>query len=343
MIALQTPVRPATGGEPAGSPLFLCSGTERMKMSKVFMTYEQQIEKLKREKGLIIGNEAFAIMILKKTSYYSLISGYKDMFKNPTTKKYRDGICFEDILSLYDFDRRLRELFLSYILKIENHIKSLMSYAFCNKHGESQTEYLNKNNYCYNNNKNKQDIDRLIKILEHYVNHNRDYQYLNHARNIHGNIPLWVLMNALTFGNVSVMYSVWMQDLKIKISSEYPRINEKQMAQLLRYLVRFRNVCAHGERLFSYRNIESIPDFPLHTKLSIPKAGNQYIYGKHDLFGVVIALKYMLSKEDFVEYKKNLSQSVNHYFKFSHGIGRSDMMNYMGFPANWSCITRDKA
>lgn len=32
-------------------------------MSKVFMTYEQQIEKLKREKGLIIGNEAFAIMI----------------------------------------------------------------------------------------------------------------------------------------------------------------------------------------------------------------------------------------------------------------------------------------
>ena len=34
---------------------------------------------------------AYAKEILKQTSYYSLIGGYKDIFKNPTTKKYKDG------------------------------------------------------------------------------------------------------------------------------------------------------------------------------------------------------------------------------------------------------------
>lgn len=33
--------------------------------------------------------EAYAKEILRQTSYYSLIGGYKDIFKNPTTKKYK--------------------------------------------------------------------------------------------------------------------------------------------------------------------------------------------------------------------------------------------------------------
>lgn len=57
-------------------------------------------------------------MILKQTSYYSLISGYKDIFKNPTTKKYKDGTRFEDIVELYYFDELLRQLFLRYLIKV---------------------------------------------------------------------------------------------------------------------------------------------------------------------------------------------------------------------------------
>ena len=73
-------------------------------MQKIFLNYDQQIEKLKNEKNLLIDNEAYAKEILKQTSYYSLIGGYKDIFKNPTTKKYKDGTRFEDIVELYYFD-----------------------------------------------------------------------------------------------------------------------------------------------------------------------------------------------------------------------------------------------
>ncbi|WP_293969256.1 hypothetical protein [uncultured Ruminococcus sp.] len=45
---------------------------------KRFLTYEQQIELLKSKK-LFIPDEEKAIESLKQYSYYSLISGYKDI------------------------------------------------------------------------------------------------------------------------------------------------------------------------------------------------------------------------------------------------------------------------
>lgn len=84
-------------------------------MPKIFLSYDQQIEKLKNEKNLQIDDEAYAKEILRQTSYYSLIGGYKDIFKNPTTKKYKDGTKFEDIVELYYFDESLRQLFLKYL------------------------------------------------------------------------------------------------------------------------------------------------------------------------------------------------------------------------------------
>ena len=102
-------------------------------MQKIFLNYDQQIEKLKNEKNLLIDNEAYAKEILRQTSYYSLIGGYKDIFKNPTTKKYKDGTRFEDIVELYYFDELLRQLFLRYLIKVENGIKSQVSYYFTEK------------------------------------------------------------------------------------------------------------------------------------------------------------------------------------------------------------------
>ena len=39
----------------------------------------------------------------------------------------------EEIVSLYEFDESLRELFLHYLLHIERHIRSLLSYYFTEK------------------------------------------------------------------------------------------------------------------------------------------------------------------------------------------------------------------
>ncbi len=239
-------------------------------MPKPFLTYTQQIDKLRNEKNLIIDDENSAIDTLHQIGYFKLIGGYKHLFKNKTTGKYKDNTHFEDIVALYTFDEALRELNLKYILKAEQHLKSLISYHFCDRFGELQTAYLTQTNYEYTTNRNKQDINKLIKLLgDKYVNNRTDYHYIEHTKTKHGNLPLWVLINALTFGNISKMYSLFTQSLRISISKNYAYLNEKQLGQITTVLTKFRNACAHGERLFTYKTSDSIPDLPIHKKLGI--------------------------------------------------------------------------
>lgn len=311
-------------------------------MPKIFLNYDQQIEKLKNEKNLQINNISYAKDVLRQTSYYSLIGGYKDIFKNPTTKKYKDGTTFEDIVELYYFDEALRHLLLKYLIKVENEVKSQLSYYFTEKYGEDQQKYLTAANYEYTTKKNQHDINRLIKILEGYVIKPTEYPYINHAQKKHGNVPLWVLTNALTFGNISKMYMLLTQDLKIKISQNYACINESQMVSILAVMVKFRNVCAHGERLFTYRTTDSIPDMPLHKKLNIAKKGTNYAYGKNDLFSVVIALRYLLNDTWYKHFMKELKLLIDTYLKKHDSISAQELYEKMGFPENWKKITRYK-
>lgn len=309
-------------------------------MPKYFLTYQQQMEKLQQEKGLIINDLAYAEDMLKRNSYFALITGYKRLFKNKTTKKYKDGTKFEDIVALYMFDKALRELFLKYLCQVERHFRSLMSYYFCEKFGNAQTEYLDVTHYNYSG-KNKTEINDLVNRLSTTINDsNSQYEYITHYIEKHHNVPLWVLLNTITFGSLSKMYMLFTQDLQIKVSSNFNGINESQMCKILRVLSRFRNVCAHNERLFSYRIHESIPDLLIHKKLNIPQKGTQYLYGKSDLFAVVIALRYLLPRYDFLQSQKELVLQIDKYTQSTTAIDHRDLLEEMGFPGNWKEITK---
>lgn len=130
------------------------------------------------------------------------------------------------------------------------------------------------------------------------------------------------------------------QDIQIKISRNYPCINESQLVSILAVMVKFRNVCAHGERLFTYRTTDSIPDLPLHVKLGIPRKGIQYKNGKSDLFSVVIALRYLLSNAWYKEFIKELKKLIDKYLKKNDSISEQELYEKMGFPNNWKTITR---
>lgn len=309
-----------------------------MTTQKTFSTFQNQIHLLKSEKHLIIDNEEYAIDILKRIGYFPLFGGYKHLFRIPLTKKYKEGTSFDEIVSLYEFDANLRELFFKYLLQIERHIRSLMSYYFSEKYGESQAAYLKPDNF-ENTKRNQKTISRLLATLQYAVN-TTDYAYINYYRTNYHNIPLWVLSNVLTFGNLSKMYKVFPQTLRSKLCKNFGYIGQRQMEQFLSVLTKFRNVCAHGERLFTYRTIDTISDLPLHEKMSISKHGIQYQYGKNDLFAVVIAFRYLLPNEDFLVFKKKLTSELYTINQKLQHITESELMEHMGFPKNWKTITR---
>lgn len=305
---------------------------------KKFSTFSKQVEWLLEEKRLIIPDVKYAEDILRRIGYFPLMGGYKHLFRIPLTKKYKEGAAFEEIYSLYLFDAELRELFFKYLLQIERHLRSLMSYYFSEAYGESQAAYLNPNNFNHNR-QNHNTIARLVSTLQR-ASKTTDYAYVNYYRNTYGNIPLWVLINVLTFGNLSKMFQVFPQSLQSKVCKSIGTVNCRQMEQFLSLLTKFRNVCAHGERLFTYKTVDAIADLPIHKKLNIPRNGEQYIYGKKDLFAAVIAFRYLLPAKDFLFFKKKLSRNIEHVNPSIPHISETELLHQMGFPHNWKNITR---
>lgn len=310
-------------------------------MTKPFLNYQQQIEKLVNEKQLIIRDVPFAERKLRELGYFTLIGGYKDVFRNYNCRLFRDGTCFEDIYATYVFDNSLRELVFKYICYVEKKLRSLISYAFCEQYGELQVEYLNISNYNVTNH-NRRDINKLIQILDRLANCNTDSEYLIYQRNKYRNVPLWVLVNALTFGQLSKMYLFLQFRIKSRVSCNFSNVNERELAQYLKVLVLYRNVCAHNERLFSRRVYSEIPDTIIHKKLGIDKMGTQYKVGKKDLFSVIIALRYLLPREDFLAFKKVLGGLLRKYLQECNLIDESELLEKMGLPNNWKNISRYK-
>lgn len=331
---------PAIGGAPAGAPFFILQ-VVRYPMAKPFLTYDQQIQLLRRKK-LVIEDETTARETLHRYGYFSLVSGYKDLLKNPTTKNYQDGVTFQDLVAVYQFDEALRGLTFRYLLQIERHMRSALSYTFCDKFGDGQTAYITAQNYDISIPTKQHGVSKLIeKHIQPLLDYHSSYPYIEHHKQKYQNVPLWVLINTFTFGTLSKFYEFSQSQIQSAVSKEFDAINESQLRQILKVLTDFRNICAHSERLFTHRCAKyDIPDLPLHKKLMIPKNGREYINGKRDYFAVVLIFRYLLPHSEFLRYKKDLAKLMDSLCEETQKIAASDLLQMMGMPINWKKITR---
>ena len=110
-------------------------------MPKEFLTYQQQMEKL-RSSGLAIQDEEACCRVLADIGYFPVVNGYQLFFRDPSTRVFREGATFGGILALYEFDVELREIMLDALLKVEAKTRPALAYEFCAAYGESQGKYL---------------------------------------------------------------------------------------------------------------------------------------------------------------------------------------------------------
>lgn len=239
-----------------------------MENQKPFLTVEEQVELL-RSRGMGFRDEDEAKRILWQESYYSVVNGYKDLFidqersKEAGEDRYKPGTVFEDLYKLFLFDRALREASFQTIVECEASMRNAAVYAFCDRYREEDS-YLNRNHYCgaesfrdpdhYEN-----ELDNLMGHFESSREGKNRRPYVVHYLDKYGHVPLWVLVNTLTFGNVSHFYSILprsIQDEACKIISKTQRVkrlSRKRLGNAFSALVEFRNICAHDERLYCAR------------------------------------------------------------------------------------------
>jgi len=128
-------------------------------MLKQPTTYKQQIDKL-REHGCIVSDESFCETVLSEVGYYRL-SAYFLPFRT-TGGVYQAGTSFEQIYSIYEFDRKLRRLLFSMLEELEVYLRAQISYYHTHKYGSDG--YLDPANFNSKHN-NKQFKRRISDML----------------------------------------------------------------------------------------------------------------------------------------------------------------------------------
>ena len=305
---------------------------------KEFKTLEQQIEVL-REKGLVINDIDKAEELLLRENYF-FINGYRHIFlKSNKDKTFIAGTTFEELYAVFQFDRNFRNIIFKNLLIVENNLKSILSYSLSKKYAIKEKDYLKPSNFSQDIKMVRQVNDVLNKIKRQIRLNGRQHSATLHYLSNYGYVPLWILVKLLSFGMINELYSILKPEDKLSIAKYY-NLDVETLGTYIGLLSNYRNLCAHDDIVYDHRTQKQIPDTKYHRELDIPIMNDEYIYGKNDIFTVVIMLKSMLDKEKFTDFVNE----VNYELCLLDGrvdiIPQSKILDRMGFPENWCEILK---
>ena len=300
---------------------------------KVFKTIQEQISILE-SKGLIIDDYLFTEDILIRENYF-FISGYRHLFlKSPKDRNFIKGTTFRELYALFNFDRQVRNIVFKNLLIIENNLKSIISYQLSKKYGFREKDYLKPENFTKVPDKQRQLSDTLKKMKRQIRVNGAQHSATSHYLKNYGYIPLWVVVKVLSFGIVGELYTVMKREDQEEIAGIY-NLSVNNLLTYLPILSNYRNLCAHEDILYDHRTQKIIGDTRYHDGLDIPTTDGEYIYGKDDLFALIIILKQLLRPEEFRLLINELSYEIDILCGKLKVINIGKVLDTMGFPRNF--------
>ena len=305
------------------------------KIEKNFKNLNEQVDIL-RFKELIINDENYAKKVLLRENYFFLM-GYRHLFMEPGDKKFKNGTTFEELYSLFLFDRSIRNILFKYILVIENNLKSITSYQLSKKYGYRERDYLKEKNFTSDPSKQAQVNDLLKKMKRQIRVNGAQHSATLHYVSNYGYIPLWILVKVLSFGLVGEFFNIFKECDKQELASFYD-LDVTTFSIYLNVLSNYRNLCAHEDILFDHRTQREIPYSSYHKQLNIGTDDDSLSYGMNDLYSVVIILKSLLSEQQFVDLINEIGYEVDILSGKISVIPICNILNKMGFPDNWRDI-----
>lgn len=300
---------------------------------KIFKNLDEQVGMLK-SKGLVIKDIDRVKDILFRENYF-FINGYRHLFKKSYDDNYFiQNTTFEELYSVFVFDRNIRNIMFKYLLIVENNVKSIISYQLSKKYGIKEKDYLSPKNFNQDSLKIRQVYDVLNKMKRQIRINGKQHTATSHYLNNYGYIPMWILVKVLSFGIISELYGILKSEDQIVISEIY-NLDSETLMIYLGLLSNFRNLCAHEDILYDHRTQRSIPDTKYHHMLDIDMTNDEYNYGKNDLFALIIILKKMLTAAEF----RDLIYQIGYEIDILDGkidvVPTQLILNKIGFPHNF--------
>ncbi len=305
-----------------------------MEEVKIYKSPEELIEVLER-KNLTFKDKKRAKKILTEINYF-ILSYYAYIIKDENDKlRYKDGATFDELYSLYLFDKDIKMLFLRYIIDIENEFKNALNHLISTKYGYIDSIYLQKENYNQNNRFVKRALGNVRDQLRQY---GRKNDAVIHYQEKYGYVPFWVLSKVLTMGAIRGLFEV----LKPKDQDEVakhvydenlPKKPVETLENMLALLVDIRNMSAHDEFVFDYTHKNAcLPRLKEHDKFAI-EAG-----GRNDLLAVLISLKYLIEPRDYLRFLTKFNALIDNLVSECDSITREYFLQVLGLPHNYMSL-----
>lgn len=285
------------------------------------LKYEEQLEKLKK-RGCIINDDKKCISILESVNYYRL-SAYFLPFKLDNGN-YEEGLSFERVFSIYEFDRKLHGILFNALEETEIFLRSKIAYFHAHEYGA--LGYMDETNFsikyeCKGGECKKIEFHKnFIENFKREIENNKNILFVkHHIYKYGGEFPIWAASEMFTFGMLSKFFANMTCQDRENLSNDIYKTNPKFVGSWLRCCTDLRNICAHYGRLY-FRTFSAAPS----------GIDNLEEKSKRKLFGAILSLKKLYPFKDKWnnETLKKLMSLVDEH--------KSDIdLEHIGFSYNW--------
>ena len=245
------------------------------------MTIDEQIENLKNI-VLIVENEEYAKKILNDISYFRLIKAYSLNLKSKNGK-YCEKVTFEQIVELYLFNANFRQVIFPEIEKVEINVRCRIANYFAEQYGV--LGYLEADNFV-----NAEYHKMFLDDIEEEIRRNSKAPFVKNFHDNYegGNLPIYALVEILSFGSLSKFYKNMKNQDKKAIAKSFG-VGYTYFESWLESISYVRNICAHYGRLYNAKLSKTPILYKEYSEAGI---------GNNRIFGVLLCLKHLLKSND---------------------------------------------
>lgn len=285
-------------------------------MDKPFLNYDEQINKLKNDYGLLIFNHNFEKTLLESISYYDLINGYKDCFM--IDGKFKEGISLFSLFYFKIFDMNFQNILFKYSVYAENSFKIKLAYILSEEYGEHHNNYLDRNNFQVNR-RIRREVRKFTQTLNNIKQialHSNDHP-TKHYRASHNHIPAWILFKNVKFNDCINLFRFLEKDLKLKLIQRFFNSNifsDDDSIRLFKNFIsiirKFRNKIAHNSKVITYTvdsryELHQVNTLRLNPYSLMRSRDINNSIGKNDMYSMILSLTIILDNPLLVQMMMN--------------------------------------
>lgn len=293
-----------------------------MENDKLFLTYNQQMRKLRNDKGIICQGSSHK-KILIRAGYFNIINGYKNPFISGQDAEgnhsYISGTNIDQFLAVKQFDEQLRSFLLCYITQVEEETRTLAGYKFdeCNDNGSIPWYDTD----AYSPRKTLQEKMSVISKA-YYELSKSELDYVNFYMKNHKQIPTWIMFKVVNFSTFIDLIRYSKTDVSHSLCHLYGleddkgHPNVKLLIGSLHWMRKIRNSCAHNERVYCLcrKRKEKSSNTGRIIEKYFPMLRSGYTRNlDQKIFDLIVYFKYYLPNNEykgFIKTLKNMLESL---------------------------------